>query len=200
MPNKDLAAMSRCFPCSMKHHSGEGHHNWMGGVASLRSLVHVLLKPVWIDPILKRDRFTCQVCHKRGGEMEVHHLRPYRKIRDEVIKQNPDISLRTFEGKKEIALKIVSVHKLIYGITLCVSCHADIHDETRGELRGSLTVKDEGNPQPSHSNVRSIVEWKVQRLTGEESQADKPDTSAPHGRNCPRRDSLSFRETGRSKA
>ncbi len=171
----------RCFPCSMKHHSGEGHHNWKGGIAPLRSLVHVLLKPVWIDPILRRDHFTCQVCHKHGGYFEVHHLRSYRKIRDEVIRENPGVNLHTFEGKKDIALKIVAAHKLIYGITLCVSCHAEIHHEKRGELRESLTVKDEGNPQPNRMNVQKFLIREVQRLTGEDAQTNNPDTSTPHG-------------------
>ncbi len=174
--NKKTA--SRCHPCSMKHHSGEGHHNWKGGVAALRSIVHVLLKPIWIDPILRRDHYTCQFCQKHGGDLEVHHIKPYRKIRDEVIKQNPGSNLKTFEGKKQIALKIVAAHKLVYGITLCEPCHAEIRDETRGELLGS-PARD--NQQPNASNVLDFVEAAVQRLTGEDAQANKPDTSAPHG-------------------
>lgn len=65
------------------------------------------------------------------------------------------------------------------GITLCVSCHKKRHSEKRGELRGTLTILDAGNPQPSRSNVVSFVDRTVQRLTGEESQTNKPDTSAP---------------------
>lgn len=170
----------RCFSCAMKAHSGSGHHNWKGGVAPLRSMVHVLLKPMWIDPILKRDRYTCQFCKKRGGDMNVHHIYPYRKIRDKVIKDNPGISTRTFEGKKQLALKIVAEHQLSYGITLCVPCHAKIHNETRGELLGNLTASGEGNQQPSRSNVVLFVDRKVHRLTGEDTQTNKPDTSAPH--------------------
>lgn len=188
---------NRCYPCSMKKHSGSGHHNWKGGVASLRSLVHILLKPVWIDPILKRDDYTCRFCGKRGGDMEVHHIYSYRKIRDEVIKANPTVNLRTFEGKKEIALKIVMAHKLAYGITLCVTCHAEVTYEKRGEL---LETPERDNQQPSLPNLKVLVGGKVQRLTGEDSETDKPDTSAPHESNDSRRYSLSLQETVRSKA
>lgn len=63
---------------------------------------------------------------------------------------------------------------------LCRACHRSIHFAKRGELRGTLTTTGEGNPQPSRSNVLNFVERKVQRLTGEDAQSDKPDTSAPH--------------------
>ncbi len=168
----------RCFECSMKHHSGEGHHNWKGGISSLRSLVHVLLKPVWIDPIFRRDHFTCQFCQKHGGDLEAHHIKSYSRIRDEILKQNPDVNLKTFEGKKGIALKIVAAHKLTFGITLCLPCHVNVHDEKRGELLGS---PERDNQQPSASNVLEFVEAKVQRLMGEDAQSNNPDTSAPHG-------------------
>jgi hypothetical protein len=61
------------------------------------------------------------------------------------------------------------------GLKMTKKCHF----EQRGELRGYLTTEGEGNPQPSRSNVISYVDRMAQRLTGEDSQADKPDTSAP---------------------
>lgn len=30
----------------------------------------------WRDSVLKRDRFTCQLCGQKGGKLEVHHIRP----------------------------------------------------------------------------------------------------------------------------
>jgi len=99
-------------------------------------------------------------------------------IQKAIVASNPHISLSTFEGRLEMANLIVAEHRLEDGITLCQACHKKLHFEKRGELQGSLTVKDEGNLQPSQPNVRSIVGWKVQRLTGEDSRSNKPDTSA----------------------
>lgn len=172
------ATASRCFPCSMKNHSRDGHHNWKGGVSSLRSLVHLLLKPLWVDPIFKRDQYTCRFCRKTGGNLNAHHIYPYRKIRDRIIKSNPKINLRTFDGRKKMALLVVEAHELQYGITLCEPCHVKVHDETRGELLGTPFNKD--NQQPSRSNVIQIVDRKVHRLTGEDITTDKPDTSTAH--------------------
>ena len=172
----------RCVSCANKKRSKEGHHNWKGGVAPLRSLVHILLKPAWIIPIMQRDNFTCQFCGKRGGDMNVHHILPYRKIRDKVIKDNPEINQRTFEGKKILSLKIVDAHNLSYGITLCIPCHKYIHSETGGELLGTpnVLVADMDNQQPSRANVLNFVARKVHRLIGEDAQSNKPDTSAAH--------------------
>jgi len=170
---------TRCRECADTNLAGENHHNWKGGIAALRSLVHVSLKPVWIDPIMKRDGYTCQVCERHGGNLHVHHAIPYVTIRDMVIKANQDIDTTTFEGKKELVSEIVAAHKMSFGITLCVPCHKLIHSETRGELLGTPTANSEDNQQPSQSNVRSIVDWKVQRLTLEDSRSNKSDTSAP---------------------
>lgn len=137
---------------------------------------------IWIDPIMRRDNYTCQFCGKRGGNMNVHHIFPYRMIRDEVIKENSKINIRTFEGKKIMSLKIVEAHKLDFGITLCVPCHKQIHSETGGELLGtpSISVADADNQQPSRVNVLQFVTRKVHRLIGEDAQSNKPDTSAAH--------------------
>lgn len=174
------ATAKRCRSCADKRHVGERHHNWHGGVASLRSIVHVMLKPVWIDPILRAANYTCRFCDTVGGDMNVHHTYPYRLIRDEVLRAHPELSRYSFEGKKALALKIVEAHKLSYGIALCVSCHANVHSETRGELLENLTATGEGNQQPSRPNVLQYVGRKVHRLTGEDTQSNKPDTSAPH--------------------
>ena len=173
-------AVERCVACALVKRSGENHHNWKGGVAALRSLVHTLLKGSWIEPIMKRDGYTCQLCQKRGGNLHVHHTIPYRVIRDKVIKSNPNIDLETFNGKKIIAAQIVNLHKMSFGITLCVPCHKSVHSETRGELSGNSYALGEDNQQPSQSNVRSFVDWKVQRSTLEDSRSNKSDTSAPH--------------------
>ncbi len=170
---------SRCRVCADANHAGENHHNWKGGIAPLRSLVHVSLKPAWIDPIMKRDGYTCQVCQKHGGDLHVHHTIPYCTIRDMVIKENPGISQATFEGKKALVAKIVAYHKMLFGITLCVPCHKMLHSETRGELLETPNASGEDNQQPIQSNVRNIVDWQVQRLTLEDARSNKSDTSAP---------------------
>lgn len=73
-------------------------------------------------------------------------------------------------------------------VPICAKCHDILHSKSSkgGELRENLNaILAHGNPQPSRSNVLIFVGRKVQRLTGEDAQANKPDTSA-----APERDEI----------
>jgi len=84
-------------------------------------------------------------------------------------------------------------------ITVCRSCHSTIKGKEKqwegyfgrivckgGELRENLNAqKAHGNPQPSRENVLSFVSRKVHRLTVEDAQSNKTDTSA-----APERDEI----------
>ena len=57
---------------------------------------------IWRFAVYERDDFTCQVCWKRGGKLNAHHLKAYSKYR----------ALR-FDVKN--------------GVTLCEECHQLFH-------------------------------------------------------------------------
>ncbi len=65
-------------------------------------------------------------------------------------------------------------------ISICAKCHDIFHSiNSKGsELRERLNTIVYDNPQPIQLNVNINVNWKVQRLTGEDTQTNKPDTSA----------------------
>ena len=54
----------------------------------------------WRDSIFERDDYTCQECFKRGGNLNVHHILPYKDYPDEYFTLN-----------------------YLNGITLCRKCH-----------------------------------------------------------------------------
>lgn len=165
---------SDCFP----GHCGEDNSNWKGGVKTLYSMAQSLLRP-WRVKILNRDNHQCQTC----GEIEnlnVHHLRLFKDIRDLVIERNPDLTVENYKDRKTLARLIADEHQLNDGTTLCRNCHLKIHSETQGELLETPNTSGEDNQQPSLSNVINLVDKKVQRLMGEEIITDNPDTSALH--------------------
>jgi hypothetical protein len=153
--------------------AGENNVNWKGGISSFCS--DDLKNEDWRSvrkEVLRRFPF-CVICGNREKRMNVHHIVPRKKV-----------SSRTYDMDNLI--------------TLCHSCHLKVKGKesqweayfTRlicksGELLGNPNERDEGNQQPSQSNVIQIVDWKVQRLTGEDSRTDKPDTSA-----APERDDI----------
>lgn len=52
----------------------------------------------WRIAVFERDNYTCQACGDRGGELNAHHLKPYKK--------HPELK-----------------HDINNGQTLCVECH-----------------------------------------------------------------------------
>lgn len=56
----------------------------------------------WRKAVFERDDYTCQNCGQRGGELNAHHIVPYSE----------SIELR---------------YEIDNGITLCKSCHKEIH-------------------------------------------------------------------------
>lgn len=56
----------------------------------------------WRKAVFERDNYTCQLCGKRGGKLNAHHIERYRNC----IERRTDIS---------------------NGITLCDACHKKTH-------------------------------------------------------------------------
>ena len=140
---------------------GENGYNWQGGLTALRK--HELQGSgyrSWRKEVLQGA--ICIFCDS-GYKLELHHIES-RKYAPEKIRDESNV------------------------IPICAKCHDIFHsNSSKGdELRGTLkAILAHGNPQPSQSNVVSIVGWKVQRLTGEETTTNKPDTSV-----APERDDI----------
>ena len=56
----------------------------------------------WRKAVFERDNYTCQICGKRGGKLNAHHIERYRKC----VERRTDLT---------------------NGITLCDVCHKKIH-------------------------------------------------------------------------
>ena len=92
--------------------SGAKNVNWKGGVTELNMKVRRCKKyTAWVKIILKRDNWTCKLCSKRGGNLEVDH---YPKLFSEIM-QNIK-SLKEAMDSKEL-------WDTDNGRTLCKPCH-----------------------------------------------------------------------------
>lgn len=111
--------------------TGEANPNWKGGHSNRSNKQHK-----WATAVISRDLATCQHCGATGVELHAHHLKSF--------KDNPE--LRWDVGN---------------GITLCFRCHWNEHSAIAANAVNSgkpLTVKAEGNPEPSPSgNIREGV-------------------------------------------
>ena len=81
--------------------SGDKHYNWKGGITPDNQRERASGKYIqWRTSVFKRDNYTCQICGKRGEELNADHIKPWALFKD----------LR-FE--------------LSNGRTLCETCHKD---------------------------------------------------------------------------
>jgi len=163
----------------MKTKKGEKSPSWKGGVCNVSEMIRGRLYTAWVKYIFQRDGYTCRLCSEKGGKLVAHHTRTFAQIRDAVIESHPELNLNDYRGRDRLADLVIDAHELSDGITLCRSCHKNHHLENGVNCGDILPSGVEDNPQPSQSNVISIVGWKVQRLTGEDTQTNNPDTSAP---------------------
>ncbi|MFL6377264.1 MAG: HNH endonuclease [Nitrososphaeraceae archaeon] len=82
----------------------------------------------WRLAILKRDKFTCQICHtsmkdNKSLRLEVHHAKAF----NDICKEN---NVRTV--KEALACK--ELWKLNNGFSICYNCHKDV-EKLRTKLR-----------------------------------------------------------------
>lgn len=110
-----------------KSKTGEHARNWKGGKSSLNNRVKSMLqrRHKWFHRVIDRDNQTCQQCGARK-QLDAHHIKPIKTIITELL-QNTNILT---ESNKIIWLlnqpEIID-EQLTNGITLCRTCHKQIH-------------------------------------------------------------------------
>jgi len=116
---------------AMKKRVKQGIHNfWKGGISrDYQKLNHSLRNTdwrIWRERVFERDDYTCQRCGIRSGNGKAVYLEPHHKI---TVKECVD------EG----------LYNLIYdvdnGLTLCRSCHKQVHGWNSAERPGWVKVR-----------------------------------------------------------
>lgn len=88
------------------------------GIAEIRERIRQSFRYTnWRQQIFLRDNFTCQICGKKGGDLEAHHKKPFYKLLEEVKKYLPLLDL--YEG----AMVYSPLWDLDNGETQCIKCH-----------------------------------------------------------------------------
>jgi len=77
--------------------SGAKHPNWQGGKTALKNFIRKSPKSKRLTVyVLKRDKYTCQLCGQVGGHLEVDHIKPFANILNEYINQHLMLDIPTF--------------------------------------------------------------------------------------------------------
>lgn len=91
----------RCRKCAGILFRKENNHNWKGGTQKKDRLERVRFQRTVQKIVLERDNYTCQVCNKRGGSLQVDHIQKWSVY--------PDLRFKIENCR-----------------TLCMSCHYKI--------------------------------------------------------------------------
>lgn len=98
---------------------------WEGGITPLNLAIRRTYKyRLWRSDVFTRDEFTCQKCFKKGGVLNVHHLKSFCII----LKEN-NIKL------VEEALCCEELWDINNGKTLCEECHKETDNYKRKAIK-----------------------------------------------------------------
>ena len=103
---------------------GNKNPAWKGGIKEVSRTIRKMFESrLWSKYCMERDKYTCQKCKMVGGQLEVHHIKPFSIILEENnIKSVGD------------ARKCWELWDLNNGLTLCGDCHASV-DEYRNRTK-----------------------------------------------------------------
>jgi len=69
-------------------YTGKNHWHWMGGLTPENKKIRNSKEyKEWRKAVFERDNYTCQVCSKRGGSLQAHHIEGFsdnEKLRFEI--------------------------------------------------------------------------------------------------------------------
>lgn len=100
------------------------------GYTDEKTIARGLFKTISKELIRNSD-YTCQICKKRGGDLNTHHIKPFAMILDEFIKN-------VYTGNiQEFVHDILKYDDFINNdnlIVVCKDCHYNIHYTDNPEL------------------------------------------------------------------
>jgi len=129
---------------------GKDNHFWKGGVTAenknfIKAVKNLREYQEWRRKIFERDNYTCQICKKKGGELNADH---YPKTFASIMKEN---NIKTILE----AINCTDLKDINNGRTLCVDCHRKT--PTWG-TRLEIKVKNYGNSYRKLGPTRLRVE------------------------------------------
>ena len=97
---KELPPMPIEIRLKISEHCKENkNHLWKGGITSINAKIRNSIEyRLWREAVYRRDNYTCQDCHKRGGRLNADHIKPFALY--------PELRFEIENGR-----------------TLCIPCH-----------------------------------------------------------------------------
>ena len=106
--------------------SGDKHPNWKGGITPLCLLLREYFTTNQAPKIAKRDNYTCQLCGATHTMLNVHHIRHFSDIVEEIVSEHPEHDPNTVDGRLALYQIIINDDRFLDEdnlITYCKDCH-----------------------------------------------------------------------------
>lgn len=102
---------------------GGGSKNWKRLYLTLRRRVS---KSQWRKDILEKYSYKCNSCQSPSNI--VHHIKKLSDLRDEIIKNYPQINpFNSFKELRQFTDLVMNLHHQDEGVVLCRDCHEKEH-------------------------------------------------------------------------
>jgi biotin operon repressor len=116
---------------------GSGTKSWKRLYNTLRRRVS---KSDWRLQVLQICNSKCILCDINSNV--VHHIKKLSDLRDQIIKEYPDINpFNSYQELRKFTDLVMSLHKIEDGVVLCTDCHEKEHSANNGKLKRSLNIK-----------------------------------------------------------
>ena len=161
----DIALRNRISNSLKGRFTGKDNPNYKG-YTNEKTLARGLFKTISKEMIRNCD-FSCQICGRHGGNLNTHHIKPFRVIFDDFIKNVYSGNIENFYHEILAYEDFTDKTNLI---VVCENCHKQIHYTDNPELNpyrwGSSTTIESIGQKPIQSEEVSRVESSDSKCEG----------------------------------
>ena len=126
-----------CWRIESSNRKGVLSPTW-SGIADIKVIVRSRIMPIWRASVFERDNFCCVKCgDSKGGNLHAHHIKRFSVIIDSVIKSHSHLSIDNVDDRLQLIEIICTneeLNSIENGLTLCKSCHTQIHKGKSKEI------------------------------------------------------------------
>lgn len=153
----DIALRNRISNSLKGRFTGKDNPNYKG-YTDEKTLARGLFKTISKE-MIRNCNFSCQICGQHGGNLNTHHIKPFRVIFDDFIKNVYSGNIENFYHEILAYEDFTDKTNLI---VVCENCHKQIHYTDNPELspyrwESSTTIESIGQ-KPILSEEASRVE------------------------------------------
>lgn len=99
--------------------------SWQGGRNSLHEEIRKSEEAIsWKKSVIQRDKYVCQNCGQKGGDLEVHHIKSFSILLKEFLSEYNQFSpIEDMETLIRLSVSYKPFWDITNGRTLCKECH-----------------------------------------------------------------------------